>query len=174
VRRELKRAIYCFSLFYTRYTRTNVLSFFDVIPSFFTHLLLRSKSFPMPPAKNVFGCARSRCRSAAGVQYISDSTPSVLQNKNINSSNIARLSWKRRMARAVSINATCSATLELSTHRYTFLDVIKFSPYCANILLWISEGFIPSDHKNWMTARAAQQWNYSEASLNVTATPRHS
>jgi len=40
----------------------------------------------------------------------------------------------------------------LSIHWCTFLCVIQFSLYCANILLWILEGFTPSGHKNQMTA----------------------
>jgi len=48
-----------FSLFYKRYTRTNILSFFDISPSFSTHLFLWSTSFLMPPSKNVFSCAWS-------------------------------------------------------------------------------------------------------------------
>jgi len=32
----------------------------------------------------------------------------------------------------------------LSTHWFTFLCVMQFSPYCANIL----EGFTASDHRN--------------------------
>jgi hypothetical protein len=43
----------------------------------------------------------------------------------------------------------------LSTYWYTFLYTIQFSLYCANIFLWISEGFTTFDHKNWMTARCS-------------------
>jgi hypothetical protein len=39
----------------------------------------------------------------------------------------------------------------LPTHWYTFLCMKEFSPYCANILLWILEGVTPSNYKNWMT-----------------------
>jgi len=41
------------------------------------------------------------------------------------------------------------------TGRYAFLCVMQFSSYCANILMWISEGFIPPEHKNWMTERSS-------------------
>jgi hypothetical protein len=43
----------------------------------------------------------------------------------------------------------------LFTHWYTFLCVIQFFPYYANILLWISEGFTPYDHINEMIAHCS-------------------
>jgi hypothetical protein len=39
----------------------------------------------------------------------------------------------------------------LSTHWYTFLSLIHLPPYYWIILLWISLGFAPSDHKNLIT-----------------------
>jgi hypothetical protein len=50
---------------YKSYTRTNIPSFFYVIPASLHILLLRSTSFLMPSAKNVFGCARSHVRIAS-------------------------------------------------------------------------------------------------------------
>jgi hypothetical protein len=55
------------------------------------------------------------CRSTAVVQLvgcISDNNPSVLLNQSIYSLNTVCRSWSGRMARAVSINDACSATLE--------------------------------------------------------------
>jgi len=44
---------------------------------------------------------------------------------------------------------------KLSTYWFTFLCVIQFFPYYANILPWISEDFTLCDHKNRMTARCS-------------------
>jgi len=59
--------------------------------------------------------------------------------------------------------------LNLSTHWYTFLRIMQFSPYCANILLWISEDFTPSDHKNWMTPHCSTMVQ-SESGANFDCT----
>jgi len=68
---------------------------------------------------------------------------------------------------------TCILEIHLSP---ALLKVIikQFSPYHANILLWILEGFTLSDHKNQMTAQK-QNWNAytmtAWASVNVMVTP---
>jgi hypothetical protein len=58
----------------------------------------------------------------------------------------------------------------LSTHWYTFLCLIQFSPYCANILLWLSESFTPSDCKNQMTTCCSTTVKFKSGSmLTMTA-----
>jgi hypothetical protein len=55
-----------------------------------------------------------------------------------------------------------------SIYWYTFLCIMQFSPYCAEILLWISESFTSSDHKiEWH--HVAEQW----CSLKVEPTYFH-
>jgi hypothetical protein len=89
------------------------------------------------------------CRSTADVQLIgsiNDSNPSVLLNQSINSFKIVRRSWSVRTAIFVPL-------WNLYMHSYTFLFIIQFSPYCTNIILRSSGGFILSDHNNIMTSR---------------------
>jgi hypothetical protein len=50
-----------FYFFYKWYTRTNILSFLDVTPSFSTHLSFQSTSFLMPSVKIVFGSGSYEC-----------------------------------------------------------------------------------------------------------------
>jgi hypothetical protein len=49
----------------------------------------------------------------------------------------------------------------LSTHWYTLLSLIQLLPHCWMILLWISLGFIPSDHKNIVTERCSSLVQFS-------------
>jgi hypothetical protein len=53
-----------------------------------------------------------------------------------------------------------------SIHSYTFLCIAQFHLYCANILLWISEGFTPSDSRTWMTAHCSTTVQ-SESGANI-------
>jgi hypothetical protein len=67
--------------------------------------------------------------------------------------NIVHRSWSGRTLRAVFIN-TCSATLDLFHPTIDFC-LIQFPQLCAYILLWITEGFTPFDHKSPKTTRCS-------------------
>jgi len=93
------------------------------------------------------------CRSTADVKlfgYISDINMSVLLTQSINSVNIVYHSLSGWTSGQSSSVIVVQPLWHLSTHWYTFLCIIQFSLYCANILLWISEGFTPCDHISQM------------------------
>jgi hypothetical protein len=93
------------------------------------------------------------------VSYVSNGNLSVLSNQ----SRALTCSTLPTICEVVIQPKWSSSTMRvlplwnLSTHWYTFLCTIQFYQYCANILLWISEGFTLSDHKNQIK-NTAQQW----------------
>jgi hypothetical protein len=121
--------------------------------------------FLMISVKNVFSCMRS-------LYPLCPWPPHWLQICYITDSNVS--SWTRALTRSTPstvweliwwVKWYSSETFllplwTLSTHWYTFLCIIQFSPYCANISLRISEGFTPSKTK-WQYD--AQQWCNSKA-----------
>jgi len=83
------------------------------------------------------------CRSTADVQlvgYISDNNLSVHLTQSINSDYDVYHSWCGWTSGQSSSMTFVLPLWNLSTHWYTFLCIIQFSLFCANILLWISEG----------------------------------
>jgi hypothetical protein len=55
-------------------------------------------------------------------------------NQNIKWFNIAHHSWSGQMSWVVFISGASLPLCNLSTDWYTFLSIVQFSPYCANIL----------------------------------------
>jgi hypothetical protein len=107
------------------------------------------------------------CRSTDDVQligYISDRNLSAPLNQIINFFNavICEVIGRLKLSSSTIVFLPLQT---LFTHWYTFLYVVQFSLCCESILLWISEGFTPFDHKNRMTACCPRQWCNPEAEL---------